>query len=323
MILKKDLKYKYLTKNELIINLDRLSRFKLPEDTYKRVFYDVLLKCLINPKYGITELDKLPAQVICKLFKLIWNSSVEKVFAAKNNDKNNILKELFIHSFKNIDDDIKQYINTDINIKSVLQNIDTNTAPKNLINLKLNITKRKEELIYPVNKLIIVEGITEEILLPVFAKKLGFDFDKQGIFIIGAGGKSKSPALYMKFKNKLKIPIVLLFDNDAKEIYEELYPILLNKDKIIMLKKGEFEDILSKNLIKRALNNEYETILPIKKKDLNIHCKMCDNLNYIYRTRQLGEFKKAKFAQIIAKNLKYKTDITNEIKDIISCINNS
>ena len=113
-----------------------------------------------------------------------------------------------------------------------------------------------------------------------------------------------------------------MFDSDAKEICKELNSVLLKKDKIILVKKGEFEDILSQNLIKRALNREYETILPIKKKDLNKYTKMCDNLHFIYRTRQFGEFKKAKFAQIIAKNLKYKTDITCEIKDIISCITN-
>ena len=139
---------------------------------------------------------------------------------------------------------------------------------------------------------------------------------------MGAGGKSKSPALYMKLRNKLKIPIILLFDCDAKEICEEMKNVLLKKDKIIMIKNGEFEDILSLNLIKRALNKEYETLIPIKKKDLKMYSKMCKNLENIYRIMQLGEFKKAKFAKIIAENIKYKSDLSQEIKDIISCINN-
>ena len=45
---------------------------------------------------------------------------------------------------------------------------------------------------------------------------------------------------------------------------------------------------------------------------------MCENLEYIYRTRHLGEFKKSAFAKIIAQNIKYDTDITDEIKNIIN-----
>ncbi len=322
MIKKNSSKYKYLTKNELIVNLDRLSRFKLPEEAYQRVFYDVILKCLISPKYSINELDNLPVEEVCKLFKFIWNKSVEYNYGINKSDKHfNILKAFCLHLFKNTDKKTKAYINTNIYINSILKNIE-NTEAKNLKNLKLNLNKKNNELIYPIRKLIIVEGITEEILLPVFSKKLGCDFEKNGIYIMGAGGKSKSPALYMKLRNKLKIPIILLFDCDAKEICEEMKNVLLKKDKIIMIKNGEFEDILSLNLIKRALNKEYETLIPIKKKDLKMYSKMCKNLENIYRIMQLGEFKKAKFAKIIAENIKYKSDLSQEIKDIISCINN-
>ena len=170
---------------------------------------------------------------------------------------------------------------------------------------------------FPVKKLIIVEGITEEILLPVFAKKLKHNFNNEGIYILGAGGKSKSPALYIKMKDKVKIPIVLLFDNDAAEICELLKDNLDAKDKIIIISKGEFEDILSINLIKRSLNNEYEPATPALIDDLRIHEKMCENIEEFYKSRHLGEFKKSKLSKIIAENIKYETDITEEIKNII------
>ena len=51
---------------------------------------------------------------------------------------------------------------------------------------------------------------------------VGYNFDELGIFILGAGGKSKSPSLYLKLKDKLKIPVIMLFDSDAKEICEFL-----------------------------------------------------------------------------------------------------
>ena len=173
---------------------------------------------------------------------------------------------------------------------------------------------------FPIKKLIIVEGITEEILLPVFAEKLKHNFQNEGIYILGAGGKSKSPSLYMKLKDKVKIPIILLFDNDAKEICDILKNNLHDKDKIIIISNGEFEDILSLNLLKRALNNEYEPATPVVIDDLRIYNKMCENIEEFYKSRHLGEFKKAKLSKIIAENIKYETDITEEIKNIIFSI---
>ena len=163
-------------------------------------------------------------------------------------------------------------------------------------------------------------GITEEILLPVFANKLDSNFDELGIYILGAGGKSKSPSLYLKLRDKLKIPVILLFDSDAKEICEVLNKSLLKKDKTILIEQGEFEDILSLNTIKRSLNTEYKPATPLQIDELRIKDKMCDNIDLFYKTRHLGEYKKSKVAKIIAENIKYDTDISIEIKKIIKMI---
>ena len=246
----------------------------------------------------------------------------------------NILKWLCAYTFKCIDKRTKNFINTNLNINPILSELNYKSVPINLKFLKLtNNLKNKDEILneskkhsflFPIRKLLIVEGITEEILLPVFASKLNCDFNKEGIYILGAGGKSKSPNLYLKLKDIIYIltgemenPVILLFDSDAKEICNLLKKNIYPKDKILLIQKGEFEDILSLNLIKRALNNEYETVLPVIKKDLLLFPKMCDNLEHLYRTRHLGEFKKAKFAKIISQNIKYKTDITDEIKNLI------
>ena len=44
---------------------------------------------------------------------------------------------------------------------------------------------------------------------------------------------------------------------------------------------------------------------------------MCENIEEFYKSRHLGEFKKSKLSKIIAENIKYETDITEEIKNII------
>lgn len=320
------LKYKLLSFDELTVNLDRLSRFKLPEESFTRVFHGIILKYLISPKYSKSEIELLKPKYISDIVKTIWNESVKASYSCKNiKHEKNVLKELINTTFKNTDKRTQTYIDTKLDIKPVLLNLNYDECCFNLkflikaytSNENYENLRKKFSLKLPIKKLLIVEGVTEEILLPVFAKKLNRDFDKEGIFILGAGGKSKSPTLYMKMKNKLKIPVIFLFDADAQEVYKVLKENILKKDFIIMINNGEFEDILSKNLIKRSLNNEYLPATPISIAELRKNKKMCLNIEEFYKSRKLGEFKKSKMSKIIAKNVKYNSDITSEIKNIV------
>ncbi len=329
--LSNSVKYKSLSKDELIICLDRLSRFKLPDESFPAVFNYILIKSLIEPKLSKKEIENLDAKTVSNFVKIIWNKSVNNVYGdncPQSEDKP--LKALISFCFKNFDKRTQTFINTDLNIRPIINNLNEKTVSLNLKFLMYAdkykqikdtaVLREKFFLKFPVRKLVIVEGITEEILLPAFAKKLNHNFDKEGIFILGAGGKSKSPSLYLKLKDKLKIPVVILFDSDAKEIFDLLGNNLLKKDSAIIIKKGEFEDIISLNLIKRSLNNEYKPASPVIKSDLTSQTRMCKNIENIYRTRKFGEFKKSKFAKIVASNIKYHSDITPEITDLINKI---
>ena len=44
------MKYKLLTKEQILISIDRLTRFKNTKEKYLRVFIDILTACLIEPK---------------------------------------------------------------------------------------------------------------------------------------------------------------------------------------------------------------------------------------------------------------------------------
>lgn len=323
------LKFKNLTLDELIISLDRLSRFKLPEISYKRVIFSVISKNLISPKYSKDELEKLPIEDIVEIFEKIWNESIYYIFGKDYKPcVQKSLQYLVKSTFTNLNEEIKKLVNLKIIIEPILDKLDFNVVPSNLKYLiKCNKAKSIDEiklliikysLKFPIRKLLIVEGITEEILLPVFAKKLGFDFAKFGIFILGAGGKSKSPALYMELKDKLKIPVVLLFDKDGEEIANNLNKLLLPKDSVIVIQQGEFEDILSLNLIKRTLNNEYEPITKITVSELRQSNRMCENISDFYKRRHLGEFKKAKLSKLISENIKYSSDISKDVKNLVN-----
>lgn len=329
-------KYKLLSFNEMIINLDRLTRFKLPEESFSRVFYSILSRNLIYPKYSKSQLAKLPPKLVSDYVKMIWNASVKNIFAKSENNiaVNRAIKLLIKKQFKNLDESTKIFVNTNLILSSVVKNLNYNSSPANLrFLIKVNelfssndsftykelIEIRKKFLLkFPIQKVLIVEGITEENLLPVFASKLGYNFDAEGVYVLGAGGKSKSPDLYVKLKDKLNLPIIILFDSDAKEICELLKQSLSKYDKTIIIEKGEFEDILSVNLLKRAINKEYENSNMLLKSDLQIYDSMCQNIEHFYKTRKLGEFKKSKLSKIVAANVKYDSDITVEIKKIIN-----
>ena len=93
-----------------------------------------------------------------------------------------------------------------------------------------NPGKTKEETIIPfyansstshilsgffANKIILVEGPTEELALPVYFERLGFDPTEFGIEILGVGGKGNI-AKWWRLFTLYQIPTFICFDNDYK-----------------------------------------------------------------------------------------------------------
>jgi putative ATP-dependent endonuclease of OLD family len=61
--------------------------------------------------------------------------------------------------------------------------------------------------------LVLVEGETEELALPVYLKGLGIDCDLLGISVIRVSGKNQIPK-YWRLFGAFEIPIVVMFDSD-------------------------------------------------------------------------------------------------------------
>jgi len=61
--------------------------------------------------------------------------------------------------------------------------------------------------------LILVEGETEELALPVYLKQAGIDCDLLGVSVIAVHGKNQIPK-YWRLFYKFDIPMLILFDND-------------------------------------------------------------------------------------------------------------
>ena len=71
------MKYKILSKEQLIISFDRLTRFKPTKEKYIRVFSDIITSNLIEPVYKKQDLLNLPAKEITKIAEEIINDKIK------------------------------------------------------------------------------------------------------------------------------------------------------------------------------------------------------------------------------------------------------
>lgn len=94
------------------------------------------------------------------------------------------------------------------------------------------------------NKVILVEGQTEELALPIYLKKAGLDSLKEGIEVIGVSGKGNL-AKWWRFFTLYDIPTFICFDNDRKNDGDGNR----RKDalKAIDIPEDELNDVLSYN----------------------------------------------------------------------------
>ena len=317
------IKYKKLTKEQIIISLDRLTRFKNPKDKYMRVFSDIILSNLIEPKLKKADLDKLEVELIKDYAVEILNSSISEYFLKTPNFSINSKLKEYEESIFECDLETTEFLNNKINYSSVFDLI----KDSNIINLRwlmslsssenLKQSREKLALRFPAEKVLLVEGLTEETLLPEFSKFLGYDFDKKGIQIIPAGGKNQVVKLYYQLSQELKIPIFLLLDKDAEDNLRQIKPRLRKIDRIHLVSCGEFEDLLPDSLIIKTVNNHLNNFASITTMDFDHSLSNVKNLENIFKQKGLHEFKKAEFAKLTEKNINSDSDISEEIKTII------
>lgn len=320
-----NVKVKPLTEEQLTISIDRLTRFKNPEVKYLRVFGELITNNLIQPKYKKSDIEKMDSEEVKNLAELIINYSLENLGLPKDEDY--IINQRLYDYEKSvyiISENIEKFLKNKINYKAFVTLIDEN-SPKNLKWLKalgspmdIKQERFKNSLRFPVEKVVIAEGATEETLLPEFAKRCGYDFDKEGIYVLSAGGKNQVVKLYYRLVDSLKLPIFVLLDKDAKENLEEIKPKLRPIDKIHLLACGEFEDLLPLELVQRTLDYQLNNISMMEKEMLNAPEPRVKILEEVFKTRGMHEFKKVEFAQMVKKNIKTNADISDEICEIIN-----
>ncbi len=316
------MKFKKLTNDQIIISLDRLTRFKATKEKYLRVFSDILTSSLIEPKLKKNDIEKMDFEILTKMVSEIFNSS----FSISNDYTINKKLQDFENSIFLNDDETQKLLNNTINyieaIKLLSDDVPVNLKWLKSINNENPLKQRKTHLLkYPLEKVILVEGITEEILLPVFSRFLKHDFYAEGIQIIAAGGKNQVVKMYYKLSQEVKLPIFVLLDKDAEDNIRQIEPRLREHDRIHLVSCGEFEDLLPKSLIVKTVNSHFENFLSITEDDLQEDIPTAKILENIFKTKGLHEFKKAEFAKLVRDKITQTSDISSEIREIIQEIN--
>jgi len=313
------MKHRKITHKEILLCLDRLTRFKHTLEKYPRVFLNII------SKYSDADPKVMMAEEICTLAQKILSDSLD---SQESTELFKLHKQEEENSYFQNEESLK-YLQNELEIGGVLKYIEED-SPLNLKRLKVqyanpNVSPRelreKYLLKYPVEKVILCEGATEEILLEEIARVLGYDFNKYGIHLIGAGGKNQVARKYYKMKNEVRLPIFILLDSDAVETKKIIENKLRANDKIYIIKKGEFEDILPQKLILRALNSHFKNQRQCEEEDFNQSLKMTKNLKEVFRLNGFGDFKKSDFAKLLKAHIK-KEELDGEILEIIKQIKN-
>ena len=71
-------------------------------------------------------------------------------------------------------------------------------------------------MVFFANKIVLVEGPTEEYALPIYLDAVGYDTLENGVAVISVGGKGNL-AKWWRFFSAYQIPTFVCFDNDAKK----------------------------------------------------------------------------------------------------------
>lgn len=189
-------------------------------------------------------------------------------------------------------------------------------------NYKQNLSEHFYSFLPNINKvdnpdcLILVEGESEEVSIPLLAFRKRFILSQQNIQVYNSKSKEKLGADFLSFKDKYpKRKMICLLDADAKKERDDIQRIIKdNQDKyrLVFIDKGTFEDLFDLNTSIEILNEMYPEGDLITISDFDTSKDFLPNIQ-----RFLFEKKKAKFDKVLfAKKISLKIDIEKLPKEI-------
>ena len=168
--------------------------------------------------------------------------------------------------------------------------------------------------------LILVEGESEEVAIPLISARNGFLLSGNGIKVYNARSKQKVEADFVSYKSKFpKMKMICLLDSDAKKEAENIRRMIdgkLNKYHIVHIGSGCFEDLFNLSEAVQILNQMYPSGEDICESDFDENKDFGTNVSRILHMKKLAKFDKVKFATAISVHVDMKK-LPLEIKEIL------
>ncbi len=170
--------------------------------------------------------------------------------------------------------------------------------------------------------LLLVEGQTEAVLVPVFGRCLNFNFDIHGVYLQSSGGAKQVLKRFLQLHNTCTLPIVCVLDADAVEQAELLKENLRQNDRLVHLESGEIEDAFSAKRLVFSLN-QYARASGLEQgittSDLSDNRKT-DSLDRLWRRRGQSSFDKIGFAHVLADAMRDESDVPADGRKIVAAM---
>jgi putative ATP-dependent endonuclease of OLD family len=146
---------------------------------------------------------------------------------------------------------------TELDSTWIVKIVDSETRVEKIAELKEIINEigaKPSDIFFFADRILFVEGKTEETVLPAYAKQLGIDITD--VAVVPVEGKNQAR---LNLKTWIKItrntlPIFLILDNDAKDAIEEVKKEgLIDRDNYHLWERGSIEDYYPSEILEEAL----------------------------------------------------------------------
>lgn len=152
--------------------------------------------------------------------------------------------------------------------------------------------------------LILVEGESEEVALPLIATKLGLILTERRIKVFNCKSKQKVYSYFLEFSSKFpKTKIICLLDSDAEKERKDIARIIENKrDRyhLVYIQKGCFEDMFDVSSAVQVLNEIYPGDSSIEVSDFDGLKNFSDNVKRVLHEKRGARLDKVRFAEKIS-----------------------
>jgi hypothetical protein len=172
-------------------------------------------------------------------------------------------------------------------------------------------------------RVLLVEGATEQILLPHFAACISTDWKARAVLIIPAGGANQVVKRYPALRAQLKLPIDCLLDGDVSSQAQLLANQLSAGDRLYVLQSEAIEEAFPRAQIVDLVNAYFDTsgvgpiFTPVTLQELDSTTNQ-ESMEKLWRKRNRGSFDKIGFAKVVAESITTAGQIPAEIRNLIN-----